>query len=848
MQQAVIGAAGLTATPLIASTSSMKKLKTYKPTQQDILDLENTQAEYETILQQPIFKLSIKPHWFNNNNYFWYCNLLDGGEREFILVDAVNGIRKNAFNHQKMITALSSKLGKQITGKRLPFTEIDMADDLKTVSFHYDNNLWVYDMEKDHLDRKPLPPEPLAQDGSPQLKTPEINDKKWHAIIKDNNIYLQSTGDNKTQQITTDGTDQKPYGEISWAPDNSVFIAYCITPVKTKPVYMIESSPASGETRGILHQHEYDQPGDPLTTYEMHICNPATQSIFPVYINAFNLGEAPELRWNSDNSKFYVERTERGHQHFQILEVDATTGKSKAVIDETTNTFINTSNQYSYYTKGAAGILYISERDGWRHLYFYDTINGGPLKQITKGEWVVRSVTRVDEENRCVWFEASGLHKDEDPYLLHHCRVNFDGSDFIILTDGNGSHSVQYSPDNRFLIDSYSRVDCPPKHTLRNAGNGKLICHLETADISPLVNIGFKMPEVFCAKGRDGVTDIWGIVFRPLNLDPSHKYPIIEDIYAGPQDSFVRKTFSVNDSRQALANLGFIVVQCDGMGTRNRSKKFHDVCWHNIKDAGFPDRIAWIKALAKKYPYCDTSRVGIYGTSAGGQNAAGALLFHPEFYKVAVSSCGCHDNRIDKRWWNEQWMGYPVGDWYADNSNITHAANLRGKLLLMVGELDDNVPPESTLRLADALMKADKDFDLLVLTGQGHTGGGAYGDRRRRDFFIRHLLGVEPPDHNTCHRNLTPVQLQSRPVSDAYLAQASSGQSTTITFKNQTKQAVEIFWLPGDDNKKSYGAIDPGKTYEQHTYSGHWWMVCNNHGKELMIYVATNRPGIAIIK
>ena len=287
-----------------------------------------------------------------------------------------------------------------------------------------------------------------------------------------------------------------------------------------------------------------------------------------------------------------------------------------------------------------------------------------------------------------------------------------------------------------------------PVHDLRRVADGAFICRLEEADIAQLRADGWEPPEVFVAKGRDGTTDIWGIICRPRDFDPTRKYPVIEQIYAGPQGSFVPKSFSATRRFAALTDLGFVVVQIDGMGTANRSKAFHDVCWKNLKDAGFPDRILWHKAAAAKYPWIDLTRVGIYGTSAGGQNAAGAVLFHPDFYKVAAASCGCHDNRMDKASWNEQWMGYPVGPHYAECSNIDNAHRLRGKLLLTVGELDTNVPPESTLRLADALMRAGKDFELVVIPGANHGDGGPYGTRRRNDFFVRHLLGKEPPDRN----------------------------------------------------------------------------------------------------
>ena len=309
-------------------------------------------------------------------------------------------------------------------------------------------------------------------------------------------------------------------------------------------------------------------------------------------------------------------------------------------------------------------------------------------------------------------------------------------------------HTVSWSPDMQYYVDSWSRVDRPMVAELHRASDRSLVMELERADASALLATGWKPPEVFVAKARDGRSDIWGIVIRPTTFDPRRKYPVVENIYAGPHGSFVPKTFSAQAGMQAIAELGFVVVQIDGMGTSNRSKAFHDVAWKNLADAGFTDRILWQKALAAKYPSIDLSRVGIYGTSAGGQSAMGALLFHPEFYKVAVASAGAHDNRMDKIWWNEQWMGWPVGPEYAASSNVDNAYRLQGKLMLLVGEMDRNVDPSSTMQVVNALIKAGKSFDLLVIPGADHTSGGDYGDRRRWDFLVHHLLGMEPPDRN----------------------------------------------------------------------------------------------------
>jgi len=585
------------------------------------------------------------------------------------------------------------------------------------------------------------------------------SDRKWTALVKENNVFIRGE-DGKEVQLSTDGKEGLAYSRPTWATDSATLVAFRVEPGERKEVYLVQSSPPGGG-RAKLQTRGYDLPGDKFAAYELNLFDVATRKQTKPDVERVDFG-TPRLRWSKDGRHFTYQKVDRGHQRLRVIDVDSHTGASRNLIDEKSDTFIWTAHTESLgvqlvnWLEKSEEILYVSEKDGWRHLYLVDA-KSAAMKPMTKGEWIIRGVERIDEDARQVWFRASGVFADQDPYLVHHGRVNFDGTGLTWLTAGNGNHAVQFSPDKKFVVDTFSRVDMAAVNELRRVSDGKLVCKLEEADTTDLKSTGWEASEVFVAKARDGKTDIWGNIHRPHGLDPAKKYPIIEDIYAGPQGSFVPKTFSTASRYESLNRLGFVVVKIDGMGTANRSKAFHDVCFRNLKDAGFEDRILWMKAAAKKHPWMDVTRVGIYGTSAGGQNAAGAVLFHPEFYRAAVANCGCHDNRMDKASWNEQWMGYmtpeklyskDADNWYSASSNIDNAHRLRGALFLIVGELDTNVPPESTYRFVDALVKAGKDFDYLLVPNGGHGAGGQYASRRREDFFVRHLMGKEPPNRN----------------------------------------------------------------------------------------------------
>jgi dipeptidyl aminopeptidase/acylaminoacyl peptidase len=590
-------------------------------------------------------------------------------------------------------------------------------------------------------------PRPTERRRAQRVRGPESPDGQWTAFIKDNNVSVRNQQNGETIALSSDGNADDAYTDrFHWSPDSKKLVVLKTTKGEGRKVYLIESSPKD-QLQPKLHSYDYDKPGDRIAVSKPHLFDVTREREIPLSDELFpNPWSISDVRWSPDSKRFTFLYNQRGHQVLRVVAVDATNGAARAIIDESSKTFIDYSGKFfCQYLDDTKEILWMSERDGWNHLYLYDAETGQVKSQISKGEWGVRGVERVDEKARQIWFRGGGIRPGQDPYYVHFCRINFDGSGLTILAEGDGTHTVEFSPDRAFVIDTWSRVDQPPVNELRRASDGRLVCELERADASALLKTGWRAPERFVAKGRDGKTDIYGIIIRPSNFDPARKYPVIEEIYAGPQGAFVPKPFGTQVRQHSIAELGFLVVQIDGMGTSYRSKAFHDVCWKNLGDAGFPDRIAWMKAAAAKFPEMDLSRVGIYGGSAGGQSSTGALLRHGDFYKVAVSDCGCHDNRMDKIWWNEQWMGWPVGPEYAESSNVTHAKNLQGKLLLIVGELDRNVDPASTMQVANALVKADKDFELLVIPGAGHgCAETPYGSRRRMDFFVRHLLGVEP--------------------------------------------------------------------------------------------------------
>ncbi len=726
----------------------------------DYARAEGLRARYAHLIVDAVDQV----RWIDSTPRFWYRKSTPTGSA-FVVADAETKQKRPAFDQARLASALSSALKRPVSADSLPFNSIDFVNGERAIVVMVGTqrlrcSLDAYSCERARTGEGEqrrggrgyfagvggslygsLPAEDTTERVSP--------DGKWVARIRNYNVWVRPVSDTVGSFLSYDGSEGDPYRlrTLVWSPDSRRIAVYRVRPGYPREVHYVRSSPTD-QLQPEYITRLYSKPGDVLDHGVPVIFDVSNKREIAVNDSLFpNAYETSALAWRPDSRAVTFEYNQRGHQVYRVIEVDAGTGRTRAVINETSPTFFEYSAK-KYRQDVSGDIIWMSERDGWNHLYLYDAATGRVKNQITKGQWVVRGVDDVDSTKRRITFHASGMDPKVDPYFVQYYRINMDGTGLTRLTTAEGMHTATFSPDGKYYVDRWSRVDLPPVAELHRTSDGSLVMPLEKADASALYATGWKPPEVFVAKGRDGKTDIWGVIIRPTNFDPSRKYPVVENIYAGPQDSFVPKTFSSQLGMQAIAELGFIVVQIDGMGTSNRSKAFHDVTFKNLGDAGFPDRILWHKAAAAKYPYYDISRVGIYGTSAGGQSSTGALLFHPEFYKVAVSAAGSHDNRMDKLWWNEQWMGWPVGPEYAASSNVDNAWRLQGKLLLMVGEMDTNVDPSTTFQVVNALIKAKKYFDLLVIPGADHTSGGEYGDLKRWDFFVHNLLGVEPPNRN----------------------------------------------------------------------------------------------------
>jgi len=711
-------------------------------------------------LRHHAFPSDITPHWVEKNNRFWYRRATAKGG-DFVLVDAEQNTVGPAFDQSRLAAALTQASKQNYSPTDLPFQDFDFVDNGKAIRFSLDGVQWTC----------PLATYECKAEDATQEKPNEVvsPNKRFAAYVSEHNLYLRDLSTGTVVQLTHDGApsydyatplpslrvmvdqgteDVKQPAAVFWSPDSEKLVTYRIDSRNSGHFTSLQFVPPD-QLRPRAFTYVYPLPGEVLAKAEPIVFDIHAGKRIDVQTPPLELPfqDGPGFEWFADSKSFNYDYDERGYKAKELRVVDAATGEQKVLVREQAEPYVDPGETFFRFVDPSQEILWSSERDGWNHLYVYSRKSGQLENQITQGPWVVREISYVDEKNRQVYFLASGREKNEDPYLTHLYRASFDGKGLQLLTPENANHTVSFSADGKFFVDSYSRVDLPGQSVLRRADNGAEMKVLEKAEFSELIQANWKFPEPFQGKALDGTTDIYGLIWRPSNFDASKKYPIVEHVYTGPQGFFVPKTIAASLRWQSVAELGFIVVMVDGRGTVGRSRAFHNFSYHNL-GGSFDDHVALIKQMAARYPYMDIARVGIFGTSAGGYGSSHAILVHPEFYRVCVSISGDHDARLDKAWWNEAYQGYPIGDDYVAQSNVTMADRLQGHLLLEHGDIDENVHPVGTMRFAEALMKANKNFDMLLVPNMYHGESGdhaLYLVRRRWDYFVEHLLGVTPP-------------------------------------------------------------------------------------------------------
>lgn len=720
--------------------------------------------------------------WLSDDR-FWYRSTTAGGS-EFMIVDAATGQGKPAFDHAALAAALSVAAGMHFDARHLPARGA-FSEDGESISFAIRDKRWECSLQGYRCTAKGS-----GSDGGGAARTGESlvaqaaaadneslsPDGKSVVFIRDYNLWLRDVASGKEAQLTTDGAKDFGYATdnagwthsdrpiVLWSPNSKKIATYQQDQRGVGEMYLVHTQVG----HPTLEEWKYPLPGDPvITTIQRVIIDLAGPRVIRLQMPpdqhrstlcddvACKPGEWSDVQWSPDTSHLAFVSTSRDHKHEQLRVADAETGEVRDVLHEDVSTFYESGNGAVNwrYLPASNEVIWFSERDNWGQLYLYDLQSGQLKNQITTGEGNVTQVLRVDDKNRMIYFLAVGKEKGRDPYFIHLYRIGFDGSNPKLLTPENANHEIEFSHSGKYFVDGYSTPDTPPVTVLRDA-DGKLISTVQKADISQLLATGWKPPVPFTVKARDGITNLYGLMFKPTSLDPNKKYPIINHIYPGPQTGSVgsRSFSAARGDCQSLAELGFVVVEIDGMGTPWRSKKFHEAYYGDMGDNTLPDQVTAMKQLAQQYSWIDIDQAGIYGHSGGGFATADAMFRYPDFFKVGISESGNHDNREYEDDWGEKWQGLLVHNAdgstnYDSQANEIIAKNLKGHLLLAHGTIDNNVPPYNTLLVVDALIKANKDFDLIMLPNErhGYAGDTPYMTRRRWDYFVRYLLNAEPP-------------------------------------------------------------------------------------------------------
>ncbi|MEO6445382.1 MAG: DPP IV N-terminal domain-containing protein [Gemmatimonadaceae bacterium] len=745
----------------------------------------------------------VNPQWMKDGNRFWYRNKTSNGA-EFVLIDPAANARRLLFDHVKLARAMTVAADSAFDGNKLPFQTFKFTNDgdnESEIEFNASKKRFVCNIASYKCVAGDTVPSDLPFVVSP--------DRKTEAFISKHNLWIRNHATGRDSvQLTTDGVEYNSYGismprpsqlqrpqpqrpQLRWSPDSKKIAVMRQDERNVEHMHYISYTPQ----RPKHYSQPYALPGDTVVPYpRIHVVDVGTKSNVIAKIsprpNQLSLGgSVRDSMWTDNSQKLHVSFYTRGSKSAYLSQVDATTGDVRVIARDTSKTYVEISNPQDpssfYVTKDMKNAFWWSERDGWGHIYRFDAAgvtavsamdgDGGmsqapePLAQLTSGPWQIGQVEHVDETAKQIYFTGRG--RDGFLYYPKLYRMGYDGSGLALVTPEDGHHVITFSPSGKYFVDSYSRIESAPVTVLRSAATGAVIRKLEEADVSRLKVAGWRPAQAFSVKARDGLTDIHGLLYLPPNIDSTKKYPIITHIYPGPQVGSVGSwSFKNGGEPHALAELGFVVIQLDHLGTPLRSKAFHDNYYGFFGDNGLPDHITAIKQLGSRYTFIDTDRVGIFGHSGGGFASTDAMLRYPEFFKVAVSGAGNHDNRTYNIYWSEKYQGLMARDTllktdnFATSANKTMAKNLQGKLMLMHGDMDDNVHPANTVQVIDELTKANKAFDLVWAPNRNHGLNEPYFIRRRWDFFVTHLMGLTPPENYEIQQ---PIEVGARPPGGA---------------------------------------------------------------------------------
>ncbi len=706
-----------------------------------------------------------RPTWIENDRV-WYRNTIPEGT-EFVLVDAGARARTRAFDHEGLAAALSAVADTTYDSFDLPFNTFEFTNGNQEITFTIGRRRFTCEVHGDRCATERAGDRGVARNAS-------VSPDSTRAVfIRDNNLWARDLATGRETQLTTDGIEDYGYATdnagwtksdrpvVLWSPDSKKIATFQHDARGVGEMYLVSTNVG----HPTLEAWKYPLPEDSVifrisrviidveNQRVIRLQMPPDQHRSTICDHIKCGGRFSDVEWSPDGTQLAFVSSSRDHKEAKLRVADAATGEVRDVMEEKVDTFFESGSRMVnwHFLPASNEVIWFSQRDNWGHLYLFDLATGQLKHQITRGEWNVLQLRRIDEENRTLYFTGSG-HEPGDPYFHYFYSIGMDGKNLTLLTRNSGHHTVTLSPSGNYFVDSYSTPNTPPVTVLRDV-EGRTVVAMEKADISRLEAIGWQPPTNFTVKARDGETDLYGLMYRPTNFDSSNKYPILNYLYPGPQSGSVgsRSFIASRGDKQAIAELGFIVVEVDAMGTPGRSKSFHAAYYGNMGDNGLPDQITAIEQLAERHPWMDIDRVGIWGHSGGGFASADGIMRYPDFYKVAVSQAGNHDNRNYEDDWGEKWQGlleeYADGSTNYDNqANQLLAENLKGKLLIAHGTMDNNVPPSNTMLVVDALIAANKDFDFILFPNRRHGfGNEPYMMRRRWDYFVRHLLGVEPP-------------------------------------------------------------------------------------------------------